>query len=493
MNFDEYRRHDGLALAGLVARGEVSAAELVEVALTRLAQVNPQINAVVVDMQDIARRRAAGPLAGPFAGVPFLSKNLEQDYAGVVSVNGCRALQAAALPAPRHAEITRRWLDAGVVILGQTNTPEFGLLPITEPLAWGPCRNPWNLALTPGGSSGGSAAAIAAGIVPMAGGNDVGGSIRTPASFCGLFGFKPGRGRTPWGPERGETMHGAAINHVITRSVRDSAAMLDASHGPELAAAFHLAPPERPYLDETRRDPGRLRIAFSDTSPLGTPVAAEAADAVAHTARLLESLGHHVEPATPAIPWAQFYADMMSMMYVDTAVVVDTVRRATGCGREGFEPDTWIMAGFGRATRADEFAASLFRWQDYQRIVNEFMQRYDAYLTPSVAYPIHIGELATSAFEQKAVALLQSVGLSRAVLKSARLREIETAGLGFVPFTMLANLTCVPAMSVPLHWSADNLPVGVHFMGGPASEGRLFSLAAQLEQAQPWFHRVAAL
>lgn len=494
MHFDEYRQHDGLGLAALVARREVTAAELLEIALARMQAVNPRLNAVIVPMEDIARSRSRSPLHGPFAGVPFLAKNLKQDYAGVLSSCGCRGIKRHGSPATHHAEITRRWLDAGVVIFGQTNTPEFGLMPITEPSAWGPTRNPWSVDYSAGGSSGGAAAAVAAGMAPIAGGNDVGGSIRIPASACGLFGFKPGRARTPWGPERGEMMHGAAVNHVLTRSVRDSAAMLDATHGQELASSFHLRPPERPYLEEVMLQPEPLRIAFSTSSPLGTKVSDEAVSAVTKTARLLESLGHHVEDVEPPIEWRRMFKDLMTMMYVNAAFFVTEAKRAVGCGNEGFEVDTLIMANFGRAIGAEEFATGLARWNDYQRIMNMFFTAHDVYMTPTVAHPGHlIGALATPRHEQIMARTLQSLGASRWIRHSRQLEAKEQAMLAYVPFTELANLVGAPAMSVPLHWTEKNLPLGVHCMGAPSSEGRLFRLAAQLESAQPWFHKVPDL
>lgn len=490
MLFDEYRRHDALGLASLVASGDVTPTELLNVALARTEAVNAQLNAIVVRMDDVARLRAKELPAGPFGGVPFLTKDLEQDFAGVSSSNGCRGLRRQNIAASQHAEITQRWLDAGVVIFGRTNTPEFGLTPVTESLAWGPARNPWDVARTPGGSSGGSAAAVAAGIAPMAGGNDVGGSIRIPAAACGLFGFKPGRGRTPWGPKRGEMMHGAAINHVLTRSVRDSAAMLDASHGVELAAGFHIAPPERSYLEEVRRSSRKLRIGFSTRSPIGAEVSASAELAVAQTAKLLEGLGHQVELAEPEIAWDELFEDVMNMMYVNSAVFVADTRRATGCDDAGFEPDTLIMAKLGRAVRGDEYAASLARWGDYQQAMNAFHLRYDVYMTPTLAAPPWlIGENSTPAYEQKLVAFAQGLGLSRALLGSRKLKEKVRETLKYVPFTELANLTGAPAMTVPLHWTAEGLPLGVHFMAGPSQEGLLLALAAQLEQAQPWFDR----
>jgi amidase len=494
MHFEEYRKYDGLGLAQPIAAGEITGAECLAVARARSEKVNPLLNAIVVPMDDVALARARCLLSGPFAGVPFLSKNLEQQYAGILSANGCRALKESSLRPTDHAEITRRWLQSGIVIFGQTNTPEFGLMPVTEPRAFGPSRNPWDVSLSPGGSSGGSAAAVAAGIVPMAGGNDVGGSIRIPASMCGLFGFKPGRGRTPWGPDHGEVMHGAAVHHVLTRSVRDSAAMLDASHGSEMCASFLLAPPARPYQQELTRDPGRLRIAFSVASPLGTDISPEAVIAVQNAAELLEHLGHEVEADSPAIDWPQFFTDVMTMMYANAAFFVTRTQKETGCSKHGFEPDTLVMARFGRAIRADEYVASLARWEDYRRVTNSFLARHDVFMTPTVAFPPPaIGANATPRYEYGLVDLLQSCGLSRRLLGSARLKDKVISTLQRVPFTELANLTGTPAMSVPLHWSADGLPVGVHFMAGPAKEDVLFRLASQLEKAQPWFGKVPAL
>lgn len=494
MNFHEYRQHDGLGLAKFVAAGDVTASELLEIAIARTEAINPKINAVIVRMDEIARQRVRDTLTGPFSGVPFLLKNLEQQYAGVLSAHGCKGIKDSNIRPTQHAEITRRWLNSGVVIFGQTNTPEFGLAPVTEPLIFGPTNNPWNLARSPGGSSGGSAAAIAAGIVPMAGGNDVGGSIRIPAAVCGLFGFKPGRGRTPCGPEHGELMHGAAVNHLLTRSVRDSAAMLDASHGKERPASFHVAPPERPYLQEVGRDPGILRIAFSARSPLGAEISPEAVLAVNNTAMLLESLGHQVEIREPSIDWAQMFDDVLTMMYANAAFFIAQTQKATGCGKDGFEPDTVLMAGFGRAIRADEYVTSLARWLDYQRITNEFLSGYDVYMTPTVAFPPPLtGENASPRHQQRIVNFLQSLGMSRILRRSSKLQEKVRDTLKQVPFTELANLTGTPAMSVPLHWTSDALPLGVHFMTGPSQEGLLFRLAAQLEQAQPWFSRVPPL
>lgn len=488
--FKEYTEYDGLGLAELVRKREVTASELLEAALARAEALNPRLNAIVMPMHEIARVRAREALEGPFAGVPFLCKDLFQEYAGVPTSYGCKALKAARYTPEQHAEITRRWLAAGVVVFGRTNTPEFGAKGITEPDAWGPARNPWNPDHTPGGSSGGSAAAVAARIVPMAGANDGGGSIRLPAGHCGLFGLKPGRGRTPWGPQYGELMHGAAMNHIVSRSVRDSAAMLDATHGPELNSLFHIVPPERPYLQEVGRDPGRLKIGFTTRSPIGTEVHPEAIEAVRRSARLLESLGHHVEEAEPAIDGLQMGKDFITMWFANCAATVDLIRAQTGCGRDGFELDTLAMAAFGHVGRASDYVAGYLRWNDYARQLAEFHQRYDLFMTPTMALPpARVGQIRTPPWQHAALRLILALGLERLLLKTGIVEQMVVENFKWVPFTQLGNLTGVPGMSVPLHWTADGLPLGTHFLAPHGGEGLLFRLASQLEQAAPWAAR----
>lgn len=490
----DYQRHDGLGLAALVRDGEVSAGELLEVAIARAEAVNPQLNAIIVPMHEIARERAKQALSGPFAGVPFLTKDLFQEYAGAPVAYGCNAMRQAAYIAPEHAEITRRWLDAGVVVFGRTNTPEFGAKGITEPDAWGATRNPWNTAHTPGGSSGGSAAAVSAGIVPMAGANDGGGSIRIPAACCGLFGIKPGRGRTPWGPRYGEVMHGAAMNHIVSRSVRDSAAMLDATHGPEAGSLFHIEPPARPYLEEVTREPGRLRIGFSSQSPIGTSVHPEAVRAVENAAKLFESLGHHVEPAAPAVDGMQLAQDFLMMWFANCAATVDEIQAQTGCGNSGFELDTLAMTAFGRVQRAPDYVKSYLRWNDYSRQLAQFHQRYDLWLTPTLAHPpARVGEIATPKWQHAALKVMLALRLSRLALTAGIVEQMARENLKWVPYTQLANLTGVPAMSLPLHMTEEGLPLGVQLVASHGGEGLLFQLAGQVERAQPWAHRQPSL
>lgn len=494
MKFEEYRKQDAVGLAALVTKREVTASELLETAIARAEAVNPKLNAIIIPMHDIARARAQETLQGPFAGVPFLIKDLFQEYGGVKTAFGCKALKAAGYTATEHSEITARWLAAGTVIFGRTNTPEFGAKGITEPEAWGAARNPWNLDHTTGGSSGGSAAAVASGIVPIAGANDGGGSIRIPAGICGLFGIKPGRGRTPWGPRFAELMHGAAMNHILSRSVRDSAVMLDATHGPEIGSMYRIEPPERPYLEELTRAPGKLKIAFTDKSPIGTVVHPEAVQAVREAAKLLESLGHHVEEAEPDINGMQLAEDFIVMWFANCAATVEEIKQQTGCSNSDFELDTLAMVAFGHASRASEYVAGYLRWNEYARKLGEFHQKYDLFMTPTMALPpARVGEIVTPHWQHVAMKILLALGLSRVILKSGMIEQMVRENLKWVPFTQLANLTGVPAMSVPLHWTQGGLPLGVHFVAPHGGEGLLFRLAAQLEQAKPWFDRVPPL
>ncbi len=494
MRFDEYRKLDGVALAACVSAGEISAGELLELAIARAEAVNPQLNGVIIPLYEQARARAAGPLSGPFAGVPMLVKDLFQEIGGAPSYAGNKALKAKDFRATADSELVRRWQAAGLVPFGRTNTPEFGSKGITEPESFGPSRNPWNPAHTPGGSSGGSAAMVAAGVVPFAGANDGGGSIRIPAACCGLFGLKPGRGRTPWGPEFVEALHGISVNHVVSRSVRDSAALLDATHGDEHGALFRIAPPQRTYLSELERDPAPLKIGFSSRSPIGTAVDPEAVQAVQDAARLLESLGHQVEEAEPELDMMAMSMDWLGIWFTKCAAEVARVKALTGCGDDGFELDTLALAAFGHATRADDYLNFYQRGQIYSQQLADFHQRFDFWMTPTLAMePALIGASATPAWQNAALKVILKLRAEKLVMKSGLIEQMVRENMKYVPYTQLANFTGVPAMSVPLHWCASGLPMGVQFVGGHGDEGRLLALAGQLEKARPWFDRVADL
>ncbi len=488
MEYAEYRGHDAVGLAELVAKGETSADELLSAAIDRAGQVDGTLNAIHLPMHAIARARARTALSGPFAGVPFLIKDLHQHFAGLPTGSGSRSL--ARLPAAAHSEVVQRWLDAGLVIFGKTNTPEFGAKAVTEPEAGGPTRNPWDTDHTPGGSSGGSAAAVAAGVVPMAGANDGGGSIRIPAACCGLFGLKPGRGLVPDGPDAAERMHGAAVTGVVSRSVRDTAAVLDVLTRPDPTGPYLSARPAVAYAELARRGPGTLRIGYSTASPLGTPVSPDAIAAVDDAAALLESLGHHLEPATSGVDERQLAKDFFTMWFAEMAAQVDAARRDTGCGMDAFELDTLIMAALGRATSAPAHVASHNRWNDHIRRLAAFHERYDLLLTPTLARPpVRVGELATPTpvrIVSRAVLALRG---ARLLARTNIIDSVVDDNLGPTPYTQLANITGRPAMSVPLHWTAAGLPLGVQFVGPPGAEGRMLALATQLESARPWADR----
>lgn len=494
MKFDDYAKLDGIAMAELLNRGEISAETLLELAINRADAVNRALNAIIHPLHDHARKQINAGLSGPLAGVPMLVKDLYQEIQGAPHHMGNSALKARNVTSAFDSTIVKRWKAAGLVLFGRTNTPEFGAKGVTEPEAWGITRNPWNTNHTPGGSSGGSAAAVAAGVVPVAGANDGGGSIRIPAACCGLFGLKPGRGRTPWGPVFTEAMHGIAVNHVVCRSVRDSALVLDVTHGRETGSLFEVTPPPQSYLSCTQTPPGKLRIAFSTESPLGTPISPEAIKAVENTVALLQSLGHEVEEAKPDIDMRQMCLDWLNVWFAQCAGTVTTIRQQTGCGLQEFEADTLAMMVVGRAMRADEYALTQARWQNYMISLDQFLQGYDFWLTPTLAEPpLKIGSHDTPKALKALSRTFAALGAGKLVKLSGQLEEQALLSLAAVPFTQLANVTGVPAMSVPLHWCENGLPLGVQFVGTHGDEGKLFSLAAQLEQAAPWQNRVAMM
>ncbi len=484
----DYGTYDALGLAALIAKGEISAREVLDSALAAIAAGEKKYNAMVEILTERARAQAAGPLAGPFAGVPFLLKDLQQELEGVRQTAGAVALRDNR--STHTAYVTARWLEAGLVIAGTTATPELGLKAVTETAAHGATRNPWDVSRTPGGSSGGAAAAVAAGYVPAAGASDGGGSIRIPASYAGLFGLKPSRGRVPNGPLHGELWDGAVTNGVLTRSVRDSAALLDTIAGPEPGGPFTIAAPARPYAQEVGAPPGRLRIGFSIASPVGGVVEAEPVAAVNAAARLLESLGHSVEPAAPAIDGMAVFRAFMTAYYGHTAANLAEVQRLSGAKAASFDTDTRLLALLGRALPAAEFVKMRLSWNGFARALASFHERYDLYMTPVTACaPPRIGELATSPAERRLGALLIALNAGGLLLKSGTTERLALPQYARTPFTQLANLTFVPAMSVPLHQGADGLPYGVHFSAPFGREDVLFRLAGQLEQAAPWAGR----
>jgi Asp-tRNA(Asn)/Glu-tRNA(Gln) amidotransferase A subunit family amidase len=448
--------------------------------------VNPTLNAVVADVDPPV---SGGDEDAPFRGVPFLLKDLHQGVAGMPTSNGSRAYRGH--PVPETDAVVQRWLDAGLVVIGRTNTPEFGAKGVTEPAALGAARNPWDPRHTPGGSSGGSAAAVAAGIVPCAGASDGGGSIRIPASACGLFGLKPSRGLVPAGPTVGEALIGAATNGVVSRTVRDTAAMLDVVAGPTGTSPYVTARPPTPYLDEVGRDPGRLRVALCTDSAVNPTPHPEALAAARGTARLLESLGHEVVELD-RMPYDDeaLARDFLTTWFAWLAWEVDQAKRITGAGDEGFEPDTLVMAALGRATRSLTLVRAIEGRHTYLRQMEEFHTSHDLLLTPTTATPPpRIGEFDLPARLQQLQSGLLRVRSAGALRFTPIVAQMIRENLGWVPYTQLANLTGRPAMSVPLHWTPEGLPIGSQLVGRLGSEAQLLRLAAQLEQAQPWKDR----
>jgi amidase len=490
--FPDYPKHDGLGLADLVRRKKVSAAELVEEAIARIEKHNPAINAVVTKLYAEARAAAKGPLPdGPFAGVPFLVKDLLATVAGVPTSSGNLLLKN--IPALVDSELVKRWKKAGVVILGKTNTPEFGLTPYTEPVAFGAARNPWDTTRTPGGSSGGSAASVAARIVPLASGGDGGGSIRIPASACGLFGLKPTRGRTPTGPAIGEAWHGFAIEHVLTRSVRDSAAMLDATQGADIGAPYHAPASTGSYLAELAKKPGKLRIAFTGKPLMGKNVDAEVLKGLAETLGILKDLGHELVEASPPVDGEAFSLAFITILAAELRADIVETARAAGkrISVKDYDRSSFGLGMLGKALSAQDYASAARYLQLASRQIAAFAEGYDMLLTPTLSRPpVKVGSLQPSAGEKALIRVIGAFDGGGLLKAMGIIKPLAAQTFEFMPWTAVFNVTGQPAMSVPLHWSPEGLPIGMHFVGKYGDEAGLFRLASQLEEARPWKDRL---
>ncbi len=492
--FVEYESFDASGLSELVRRNEITPGELVDAAIERIELRNPYLNAVVCRMFDDARKRAKGGIPeGPFKGVPFLLKDLTSSYAGVPLTSGSR-IYSEYRPG-HHSEMVRRLLASGVIVLGKTNTPEFGLLPVTEPELFGPARNPWKLHLTPGGSSGGSAAAVAARMVPMAGGGDGGGSIRIPASCCGLFGLKPSRGLSPTGPDSGEYWQGFAVEHVLTVSVRDSAAMLDATSGPEPGAYHHALFPRTPFLDQAAGPPGKLRIAYSPDPYLpSVKVHPDCEAALEDSVGLLSRLGHEMIEARPALDGEGFAEAFLTIVMGEVWAEVQTAEKLAGREAKGrdLEDATWLLRALGTSYTAGEYAEACRRIKRTGYEVSRFMQeqRVDLLLSPTLASPpIPVGTLLPRGTEALFQRILSRFAPGRMIRALGILKHAARRAFDFVPYTPLFNATGQPSMSVPLYWNKDEIPIGVMFSARYGEDGTLLRLGAQLEQACPWKER----
>ncbi len=493
--FPEYTHYDALGLAELVRTGQVHPCELVESAIERIEAVNPQVNAVIHKMYDKALAAAEQPLAaGSFAGVPFLLKDLTSDLAGEPMRKGSRFYQAVNYVPEHDAEMVRRFKATGLIILGKTNTPEMGLTSVTEPALFGPTRNPYDLTRTAGGSSGGSAAAVATRMVPLASGGDGMGSLRIPASCCGLFGFKPSRGRNPTGPIDGAIFQGFQAEHVLTRSVRDSAAMLDATSGPDAGAPF-VAPPHPPsFLAEVSAPPRKLRIAFTHTPLMGHYVKDDCVTGLKATVALLQELGHEVIESTPPVDGkavSRAIARILTGEFAGLLRVID-MQFQRKPKTEDFETATWVLMLLGQQYNAGDFVMAQWELAYAVRKVGQWFEEnaIDVLLTPTLAEPPPlIGSQDVPRGLKIVLDVLVRLNAGHLIKAFGNVDAQAENLFAFTPYTPMFNVTGQPAMSVPLHWNDAGLPIGMQFVGRYADEATLFNLAGQLEQARPWANR----
>lgn len=469
MAFAEYSNYDGLGLAELVKKKKIKASELVEAAIERIERHNPRLNAVIFRDYDGARARARSKLSGSFAGVPMLLKDILGFKKGWPNRDGSRFVS----PSPHHQDSTlvTRFEAAGMIALGRTNVPEFGSVPLTECKLYGPAHNPWNLEHSTGGSSGGSAAAVAAGIVPFAHANDGGGSIRVPASACGLVGLKPTRGRNPLGPVIGDLVGGLVAEHVVSRTVRDTAAVLDATSGPEPGDPYTAPPPPGLYLKSIAKRPKKLRIAFATKSFRGIAFDPEIERAVDETAKLCRKLGHIVEEGMPAIPVDLLIGSFMQIWAAGLASLVEFYSRAAGKQPQigDIEGVNFALYQFGKTISATGYQNAWASLQSAARTVGQWHERYDVWLTPVLARP--------------------PIKLGTVNLEANDIMAAFAPIIDYIPFTALQNATGQPAISLPMHWSASGLPIGMQFVGRFGEEHLLLQLAVQIEKAQPWIKK----
>ncbi len=466
---------DATGQAGLVASGDISPAELVEASIARAERLNPKLNAIIHEFYDEARDVAEGELPdGPFRGVPFLFKDLGACLAGQPLHSGSRILKELDFRAPLDTGLGLRFSRAGFVTIGKTNTPEFGILPTTEPEAYGPTRNPWDLTRSPGGSSGGSGAAVAAGIVPAAHGNDGGGSIRIPAAANGLVGLKPSRARVSQAPYVGDSMSGLVSEFVLVRSIRDAAAILDLAHGPEPGDPYAAPPPERPFSEELGADPGSLHIALLSESLTGDSIDPEVRAALESAGRTLEEMGHRI--STPELPVGgqedELYETFITRWAAGVAETAATVGIVAGreLGPGDCEPLTWKLVERGRSESGADYLHAVNRHQLLGRMVAFLYEGgIDLVLTPTITQlPQPLGTYDDSGPDP-----MEPMHVAR-----------ELAS-----FTGIFNATGQPAISLPIGWSETGLPIGIQFVAPIWREDLLFRIASSLEEALPWSDR----
>ncbi|TYS27524.1 amidase [Bacillus pumilus] len=485
MNVKEYMTYDAIGLAALVRNKQVSPEELMQAAFARLNEVNPELNAVIQTRQDqVVKESQSLQTHQPFAGVPFVLKNISQGLENEPLTAGAALLKN--VKAKTDSYFVQRLKQAGFLMMGHTNTPEFGLRNVTEPALHGPTRNPWNPNYSPGGSSGGTAAAVASGIVPAGGASDGGGSIRIPASFTGLFGLKPTRGRTPVGPGAGRQWQGASIDFTLTKTVRDSAALLDLLQVIQPEAAFQTPLYDGSYQDDLVKRTSSMRIAYSVESPVGTKVSEEAKRAVQQTVKWLSEQGHQVEEAGPAIDGVHLMQQYYVMNSGEMSALFTSLARSLGRPVKPEETDivAWVLAEAGKNVTAAAYTESLDAWDMAAAQMASFHQTYDLFVTPATAYSApKIGELMHS--KEETAELLRVSSLSMQAQQEL-IYDMFLKSLTYTPFTQLANLTGQPSMSVPVHLTEAGMPLGVQVTAPKGKEDWLLRLAAEMETSSIW-------
>lgn len=487
MDLKEYMQLDAVGMAALLKNKQVNSEELLNLSYKRLEQVEPRLNAFTETRRELAQKELKEMSAGDFAGVPMALKNISQSLKGEKLTSGSKLLKD--MKAGQDSHLTAKLRQAGFTFVGHTNTPEFGLKNISEPELYGPSRNPWNPEYSPGGSSGGSAAAVASGIVPIAGASDGGGSIRIPASFTGLFGLKPTRGRMPVGPGAGRQWQGASIDFVLTKTIRDSSAMLDLLQTVQPAAAFHTPLFPGKYMAVMEQDFTRpLKIVFTLESPVGTPVSEDARLAVMKTVQWLEQQGHEVEERGNGIDGINLMRDYYLMNSGEMSLLVRNLQK--GAGREltadDMEIESWLLSQAGLNVSAADYSASLASWDAAAAKMADLHEDYDFYITPATAYPApKVGEL-THSKESRSDLLRRWDRTSTMWDQQEIIYDMFLPSLTYTPYTQLANLTGQPAMSLPVHVTENGLPLGVQVMAGKGQEHLLLQLARQIEQTDLW-------
>ena len=485
MLLPEYDELDAIGLAEIIHNNEISPLEALNAAIERIEERDPYLNSVVLKLYNRARSRIPILSKGPLHGVPFLLKDLKAALLGTPTSNSSK-LTANYMP-KQNSVIVERYEAAGLQIVGKTNTPEFGIMGVTEPELRGPCRNPWHTDHTPGGSSGGAAAAVSARMVPVAHAGDGGGSIRIPASCCGLFGLKPTKGRVSMAPYRGEAWGGFVQENVVSRSVRDSAALLDIVDPITLGDPYSAPHKARPWLEEVKREPGRLRIAFDLGTLFGEENHPECVAAVQKTITLLQQLGHDVVEARPKFPKEDLIRAYFLTVAAGTACFVDETSNHAGLKPKpkNFESTTWLLAQIGWNTDAPTLLRAQNTMHSAAREVASFFEDHDLFLTSTTAAPPQkIGANSPTTAERLQIGIVQKTNLS--MLLDFALNAMGKSRLAQTPNTQLFNQTGQPAMSVPMHWTESGLPIGVQFAGKFGGEATLFRLAAQIEQEHPW-------